>query len=49
MTLSTDDEWNWKHALGYLIWKMDTDLPLVLGVYELYAKHGSGAQITGVR
>ena len=32
MTPNTDDEWNWKHPLGCLVWQMDTDLPLGLGV-----------------
>ena len=41
MTPSTDDEWNWKYTMGYLVWQMDTDLPLGLGVQELSAKPGS--------
>ena len=49
MTPSTDDEWNWKHPMGCPVWKVDTDLPVGLGVYELPAKPGSRAQITGVR
>ena len=34
--------------MGYLAWLMDTDIPLGLGVKDLAAKPGSGAEITGV-
>ena len=47
MTPSTDDEWNWKHPMAYLVWQMNTELPLGLGVEELATKPGAGSQITG--
>ena len=49
MTASTDDERNWKHPLGCLVWQMYKDLPLALGVLEIAAKPGSEAQMLGVR
>ena len=49
MTPITDNEWNWKHPMGYPVWQMDKDLTLGLGVLEMAAKMGSMAQITGVR
>ena len=49
MTPSSDNEWNWKHALGYLFWQMDSDVSLGFGVQEHYANLDHGAPITGVR